>query len=196
MKKTLLTLSLVVVAAAAFAQGKVSLANDTLSPITLAAAGGCYAADTALAGMAVPTTGALPSGKILTVGLYGGTTAGSLTLQGKVDLNPAGGTGYDAGTLTPTKIVLTGIPGGATAFFQVKVWENTFANYDAATSGYLGVGNPFTMTPGASIAYPNTYNGGATTWSATPIVVTVPEPSTMALAGLGAAALLIFRRRK
>lgn len=195
MKKTLITLSLVVATTAAFAQGKVNLANDVNSPITLDIAAKVMAADAGVAGAAVATTGPLPSGISLKVGLYSisGTT---YTLQGSTVINPTGGTGYDAGTISPTKIVLTGVPGGTAANFQVKIWDNAFASPELSTT-YYGENTVFSMVPGMSIAYPNTYNGGSTTWKAGPIVVSVvPEPSTMALAGLGAAALLIFRRRK
>ncbi|SPE57251.1 hypothetical protein SBV1_270050 [Verrucomicrobia bacterium] len=54
-----------------------------------------------------------------------------------------------------------------------------------------------------SIAFPGIINEGGSTWAAvgdeSPLyvpVVLVPEPSTLALAGLGAAASCISRRRK
>jgi hypothetical protein len=40
------------------------------------------------------------------------------------------------------------------------------------------------------------WNNGTVNMWVDNLVVTVPEPSTLVLAGLGSAALLIFRRRK
>jgi hypothetical protein len=54
------------------------------------------------------------------------------------------------------------------------------------------------MNPGSGLAYVGSAPASAnSTWVSAPITMAlVPEPSTFALAGLGAAALMIFRRRK
>jgi hypothetical protein len=201
MKKTLVTLALVAVSVAAFAQGKVTIQNDPASAFTLGSAGQIAAADASLAGQAIPTTGALPSGAFLEVGLYAGTSASTMALVNVlIPLNTAAGTGLAAGTFTPTHAILP-FEGGTVGFYQLKAWDQSFANYDAAKAAgkYAGEGSIFNMTAGLStkLPYPGINNGGGTTWTAAPITVSlIPEPSTFALAGLGAAALLIFRRRK
>jgi len=216
MKKTLLTLALVAATAAAFAQGKIKVQNDSTSLITLSDSGHVLAADQGIAGQAVPTSSPLPSGKVLAVGLYAGTSSSSLSLAAlssgspatanPFNLNPvAGGSGVP-GTEVGQSYQLSAFGGGATIFAQIRVWDNSFANYDLALAGggYAGQNNPFQITLGASLAYPGVNNGGGTTWAAvgnnSPLVVSVPgsitpEPGTMALAGLGAAAMMVFRRR-
>jgi len=216
MKKTVLTLALVAASMAAFAQGKVKVVNDGASAFTLSDINHVLAADAALAGQPIPTTGPLPSGKVLEVGLYYGATAGSLSLA-TIDptspnsnpsmLNPLGGGSGVPGVMNGASIKITGpsgVPAGTT-FFQVKIWDSAFSSYEAeqAAGGadYLGQSAVFSMTPGPSITYPSVLNGGSSTWAAVgneaPILVgVVPEPATFALAGLGAAAMLIFRRRK
>jgi hypothetical protein len=210
MKKTLLTVALVTASLAAFAQGKVALQLDSGSAIALGTGGHYLAPDAALSGMAVPTTGPLPSGVVLDVGLYAGTSASSLTLcTGIAVLNPTGGTGNLPGVIP---IVHENLPfaGGSMDYFQVVVWDGAYTSpaAAAAANSYDGVDNVFTMTPGTGIAYTVILGGGGTTWAAVGDETTgagsaldshwitpTPEPTTFALAGLGAAALVIFRRR-
>lgn len=217
MKKTLLTLALVAASAAAFAQGKIKLANDGGSAITLSA-NNVMAADAGVAGQPIVTSGpALPSGIRLSVGLYIGTSSSSLSLASVLGtspnttspttLNPASGGSGVAGVINSQSYQINGI-GSGTVFCQVKVWDSAFATYEAEVAAhpsgddYLGANNIFTITLGTSISYPSVVNGGGSTWAAvgneSPLIVSaiVPEPGTIALAGLGAAAMLIFRRRK
>jgi hypothetical protein len=215
MKKLLLTSALLAVCAGAFAQGKVNLINDGASLITLTTVSGqAAAADQSLLGQAVGNLTPLPSGQILMAGLYGGTSQGSLFLYSTFTMNLS--SPGSAGVIGPLHIVLSanaatgaplinGIPAGTaigagTPWFQIRVWNSTFASYEAAAAAgtsYLGQGAAFQMNPGSSIAYINTSPSANSTWTDSPIVVAmVPEPSTFALAGLGAAAMLIIRRRK
>jgi hypothetical protein len=214
MKKTLLTLALVGATAAAFGQGRVAMVLDGGSAITLSALPGYYLpADAAFAGMQVPTSGPLPSGSILMVGLYCGTSSTSLALQYAEALNPAGGTGQPPGVILAHNVQLaSGLPGAVAAyFFQLRIWSGAYSSYEAASTAiaggameYAGENNLFTMTPGTFIYNAITTQGG-TTWAAvgnestTAFNLTaynVPEPATFALFGLGAASLLILRRRK
>lgn len=89
----------------------------------------------------------------------------------------------------------------AAATLQMRVWDNTggVTSYDAAVARGYGYGksslfnvsgiggdlNPPPLLDGLR-SFNITGQGG----------VIIPEPSSFALAGLGAAALLIFRRRK
>jgi len=86
---------------------------------------------------------------------------------------------------------------GATAWFAVEAWQNSFASYAAAVAGggIYGQSSIFSLATGgagspASPATALTAPGGFTGFT-----MTVPEPSTIALGLLGGAALL-FRRRK
>jgi len=129
MKKTLLTLALVGATAAAFAQGKVSLQMDLA--IQFGPASGMLALDSALAGQIIPNNGnTLPSHIVMVVGLYGGTSSSSLSLQGTAVLNPLGGNGTPDGYFPITHIVTT-LPAGALGYFQVKIWDSTYATYEA-----------------------------------------------------------------
>jgi len=111
-------------------------------------------------------------------------------------------------------VSLSGIPANVAAYFQVQVRDSLFASADLAMEGksYFGKSAIFTVVPnpgptGNSIINKSapalstwangTYNLGASGWGSIEVgTLPIPEPSTFALAGLGAAAMLIFRRRK
>jgi len=197
MKKVLLTLALVAVTAASFAQGKINMVNDAAHLVQFGSAGVLKGADAALAGTAA-TSAATPSGATLLVDLWGGTTAGSMTLQQTTTL----GIGPSAGFFGPRTFTSANLPGAAQAFMQVKVREVGFTTAELAQTGggYYGFSPVFTFNPSSTIAFNSIVVAGGTalsTWAAGPINVSVvPEPSSIALAGIGAASLLIFRRKK
>ncbi|MGN6555010.1 MAG: PEP-CTERM sorting domain-containing protein [Verrucomicrobiota bacterium] len=110
--------------------------------------------------------------------------------------NGAGDPGVDgAGLFAAGEITLdTGFAAGSTLNYQVRVWRNSGlgSGTSFATSQWQGVGGVYQAVLGG---------GTVPTASTTPEVITisaapVPEPTTFALAGLGAAAMFIFRRRK
>jgi len=196
MKKTLLTVALVAATVAAFAQGKIQVQNDGSRLVTITVAGPGDPLGPVSPASTLPGTGVS-----LVLGLYAGTASTALSLVSTYPVNPDAGS-VVAGQIASSHCVLP-FAGGSPDFFEVKVWESAYASYEAQVAvaglaGYLSQGQSvFTMTPGTSIAYPGINNGGGTTWAAAPInVAFTPEPSTFALAGLGAAALMIFRRRK
>lgn len=110
--------------------------------------------------------------------------------------------------------VLTGTTGGSAALLALVAWDGTYANLGAAILGHANVGimtfqNP-TDNPGpaypdltgwdglpqtaAAAAYSNT---AANTYGGSDLILSpVPEPSTIALAGLAGLSLLAIRRRK
>lgn len=203
MKKTLLTLALAVVSVAAFAQGKVSMVNDgtRLVYFTSTAAG-----DGALQNQAATAT--LPSGRSLIIDLYGGATAGSMVLQSSTTLSAAIPGGFG-----PINFVSPNMAGGVVGFWQIQVREAAFATeaLSGAAGGYAGHSAIFQGRAGSSLAFFAINNALAnnfqSTWAAGSVdlgggnfgaipIGIVPEPSSMALAGLGAASLLLFRRRK
>lgn len=174
LKKSATILLLATATSAAYAQGKVSLQNDGGSPITLSS-WNVRGADMPVAGQPVATTGPLPSGIVLSVGLYAGTSSTALSLVSSEILNPVGGTGNAPGTI-PIRHIMLPFPGGFMAYFQVRVWDSAYANYDQALGwSYTGENNIFTMTPGTSIAYPSITTGGGSSWTAvgneTPLIV-------------------------
>ncbi len=216
MKQALLALAFLSLPLIASAQGKITIRNDDTRLVEfISSPAAVKPADASLAGQPVPTTGALPSGVYLVFGLYAGTSASTMslvtgvpagqTLPAVVPINTAAGTGLPGGWITPTHAILP-FEGGTLAVMQVRIWESPWPSFEAAlasmssyaTAGYLGESPIFTMTPGLStrLTYPGINNGGGSTWSGPVLIGFVPEPSTFALAGLGAAAMLIFRRRK
>jgi hypothetical protein len=91
---------------------------------------------------------------------------------------------------------LTGSTPGSVIEIVAVAWNSAFATPQAASAGgsFLGYSGLFNYTTGAdSGAAVSTFAlSGMTAFGVSP----VPEPATFALAGLGAAAMLIFRRRK
>jgi hypothetical protein len=92
-----------------------------------------------------------------------------------------------------------------TGSFEVQGWSGSFASYAAAIAGgtYVGQTPSFTSAEGNGTITPaqtpvglTGTHPGAGQWTGNLVLVPVPEPSTIALGGLGAAALLLFRRRK
>lgn len=195
MKKILIALSLAAVTVTGFAQGKIGLQNPATAPVTLSATD-YLPADAALKGLAVGNSVPLASGKTLAIGLYAGTASGSLSYyvgnSGTALLNNAVGT---AGLVSLQSIQFVNplILGNAAAFGQIKVWDSSYASYEAT---------PIDAYKGASVVFPFTvktsYQSIAGSVPAGPIVVsaTVPEPTVAAIAGLGLASMLIFRRKK
>jgi len=83
------------------------------------------------------------------------------------------------------------VPGyGTTGLVTIEIIAYSGADY--ASSAYRGHSAAYTITPATGSAFGTTTGTGMNQFG----VFAVPEPSTFALAGLGAAALLAFRRKK
>lgn len=177
MKKTLVTmLAAVAVAVSSYGQGTVNFVNGSTSLVTIE---GVSAASSAGA-------------KIQLLWAPAGTT--------DINLFTAFGTLINVGSPTPGRFAggIQTIPtpqAGGTAAVVLR----GFVGADYATASVRGstailtfaaTGNPLTTPAGSPAAL--TTDGGFTGLNLT----AVPEPTSMALAGLGAASLLIFRRRK
>lgn len=107
-----------------------------------------------------------------------------------------------AGYVDPVLATLTGVAKDApNGTFQVVAWDNSSHQYPTWAAAQTAW-NSGLIAAGKSTAFNLTAIGGD--FNTPPYLVGfqgfniyfVPEPSTLALAGLGAAALLIFRRRK
>lgn len=138
--------------------------------------------------------GTLLSGANFVAQLYYGASAGSLVpiTDAASPFRTGTGAGYwNAGT--DSTRVLPGISPGSTVFLQVRVWNTSIAaTYDAVrlTGSNYGDSNTFpAVAGGGSPPTAPAALGGLQQFAL------VPEPSTIALGILGAAALL-FRRRK
>lgn len=184
MKKLIATtLATSLVGLAAFGQGAINFANFVGAPANINQP--FLESDGVTK---VPTAG-------YQVSLLVGTSATSLSLVDTVGLAAPGYIGSKTETLA-------GIAAGTPIFYAVEIWNtaagSTFALAKAA--GQAGTANAYGefVSPTASAtptAAPNP-PGPLTGLGSISLNSGVPEPSTFALAGLGAAALLIFRRRK
>ena len=200
MKKTLLTLVVVAFGVSSFAQGTLNILN-TLGTSFRAQVYGPQVADpgASLHGQSpagVPPgstayTGPLLAGTGFSFAVYAGpsgTPEGSLALLITVPFR----TGGAAGLISPLPdFIVPGVPTGQAATLQVRAWDNS-------TGGTFALAT----VRGASELFQSGLLGGGINFSPDMVgwtsfnIAAVPEPSTFVLAGLGAAALLIFRRRK
>jgi len=102
-------------------------------------------------------------------------------------------TGISLGTFNGGTVGIDGTAAGQVVKMYVVGWASADGVGGLGSSIAVGWSNPFLMTLGSSgTPGPNLPTAGMTAFGVSP----VPEPSTFALAGLGAAAMLIFRRRK
>ena len=125
-----------------------------------------------------------------TNGVIAGSVAGNNT-SGGVQVNMVNGTAF--------KVELVGWSASLGTDITTVLGEYSSGSWNA--NGYFGYTTVGTMTPAAAAGggdpslFSTTWaNNTMTLWSVAP--VGVPEPSTMALAALGGASLLLFRRRK
>lgn len=171
---------------AAFAQGTVNFVN-------LNAGAGLNAPVYASDGT-TKLSGTSFMAELLASSSQGGTyssvaTAGFLT---------GGGAGFFSGGVQ----TINGIAGGATAWLQLRFWNTANGSTFAAAQG-SGANNAWGQSATFSVVLGNPAASPPTTPAALSGLQgqslklnAVPEPSSLALAGLGAAALLVFRRRK
>jgi len=135
------------------------------------------------------------SGAGFTAELLAGASAGSLATVASTGFLSGAGAGYfSGGTVT-----LASIAPGATGFFQVRIFSASSGSFAAAQAANLAntwaASSVFSVVTGGAGTPPSTPSALAGLTSLT-LNSGVPEPSSLALAGLGAAALLVFRRRK
>jgi hypothetical protein len=224
MKKLLLSAALSMATVAGFAQGTMIFYN--YSPNVFVApifAPDPAASTVSLHGQSASgfTTAIVPAGTVVYNGsaLQGtGYTLQVWTGDKSADLAPvyttsfrtASGNKLPAGLVSgSTSVAFAGVLGGSQGVYEVRVWDNkggtlnTWADAQTAyTAGTIALGSSGVVT---SQALGGTDAGGglhpvspaSTDWTSFNIAyAAVPEPGTLALLGLGAAGMLIFRRRK
>jgi hypothetical protein len=209
MKKTLLTVIGTVLAVSAMAQGTLNFGNSTSgvfrNPIYDFNPAAPGVSQTGQSAVGLPTGGTVYGGALLqganyVAALYAGpagvTDASLLTFVTSGTFRTATGNVLPGGLINAIfDVPIQGVAAGGVATLEVRVWDirtgSSFAN--AATSGRSGLfqSQPLGgIGPAGPVLTPD-----MTGWSSFSLA-TVPEPSSFALAGLGAAALMIFRRRK
>lgn len=216
MKKLLLTIAAVITASTAFGQGEVIFNNR----LPFADAGIWLDPGQTTRYVSAQEFTATPSGNRATVyGAAPGATSGAaytaqlLLVSGNGDLVPLGTTDFRTGAaggyfLNAKSIAVPGVPAGSSATFRIRVWETAAGSYDAAEIGFFrGESNDVTVgalggtppsgpaVPTPFLADPNNALDPTRNLQAFGLVM-IPEPSTIALGVLGAAALMLRRRRK
>jgi hypothetical protein len=203
MKKLLSFGLMLTTALSALAQAKVQFKNDSQHYFVL---GETHPLDAGLGGGgssgsvgAIPAS-PLPSGYTLIAALYGGFSSDNLSLQGQSVLSGGGWAG--PGLMTPQNLILSTMPAnGVTSYWQVVVADyiGTNLSQTEALTHYFGSSPEFTLVmSGGTITYPSILPGGVweSTWAPGNVVINyIPEPTALALMGLGVGSLLISRRK-
>jgi len=208
MKKVLLTLSVVALAASVFAQGTVTF-NNRITGVLIThvyLGGGSQLSGQGNTDFPVGATDwagfTSLSGAGYTAALLAGP-AGSLE-GALVQATPTTTfrTGTGAGFISPVTATLGNVAkDAASAVLQMVAWDNKGGTITTWTDA-LAAWQAGTIALGRSALINVASIGGDLNTPPNMVglqsfnIYLVPEPTTMALAGLGAAALLIFRRRR
>lgn len=127
--------------------------------------------------------------------LFGGPVGGALTSLKTLAQASAAGITVDAGRISDpsgSPVAVPGVALGGTAELRLLLWQGsspTFAGAAGQRTADSGLFSNPTGGNGSPPALPASLSGLPV------MVLQVPEPSTLALAGLGVAALLAYRRR-
>ena len=209
MKKTLLTLALAAATISVMAQGTVNFTtvSGTLlrAPVYGPEVGtpGLSKLGNTTAGIPAGTqtySGALLIGSGYTAQLWAAAGAGQAegSLVAALGATTSFRTGSAAGFVANITGVLTGVPLDApSATIQLRVWDNvggTITSWGQALTAGAAAGKSSLFDVASIGGNLNTppFLTGLQSFN----IYAVPEPGTFVLAGLAAASLLIFRRRK
>jgi len=178
MKRAIIALAAILTAVATYAQATIQLQNFD-DPAGVKRTDGKNAAD----GVAISVQAYLVNADSSLTAL----TPATSFLTGAAN---AGVEGY----IDPVVITIPGVAASSPVNLQVKAWQTSAGSYAAASGGlnlWFGQSATFNNKTGGDVAPPEDtifrLDG--------PLKFNVPEPTTLALGALGAAALL-FRRRK
>jgi hypothetical protein len=190
MKKLAAVLCLSTLTTGAFAQGLINFFN---SPTTLISVG--YPGNL----VALPANNPGTYYFALLTAPFGSSTFSFANVYGT---NQSAAGRFTGGT----GVAIAGWGAGVTMDYKIAGWSKDLgATFNASwltappATGFFGLSGIGTGAAGGSTAtgtLPNFNLFGGSGLQAGFSLVSVPEPTSMALAGLGAAALLIFRRRK
>jgi len=198
--KILTTLATMGFALGAFAQGSLILDNNQAAH-GITTSGGFY---TGSAGLQVWYLNGSSYSLASLNGLSADAAYAKLTTDGFTLATTFTGATIGTGGFALGNLQIPGItPAGSTATLAIAAWQGSGATFGSGNHGVLSFYQPLVdytaqppPVPGdltAALSGPGTPGGFNTTDLA---LTAVPEPSSFALAGLGAAAMLIFRRRK
>jgi len=206
MKKLILTAALVsATALSGFSQGQINFQNALTSQLWY---NSTVAPGVKVTSGTIASTGVGTSTGVIDVGLFWSTVA--FTDAAQATLASTATIGATAGTISGGTVVLP-VAGGSTVFVQVFAWDSTYANPDAAMAAgaFFGASSagvtPTYGTVGAaeqvvnltvSPAPANVIFGTGAGQFGRLVLLQGPEPTTIAIGGLGAAALLMLRRKK
>jgi len=204
MKKTLVTITVALLTVSSFAQGTVNILNNLSgtfrAPIYAPEPGNnaTSLSGNSATGLPVGSTvygGPLLAGTGFTFAVFYGPAAvvdpTALTLLTTAPFRTGGAAGLITSQLA---FVVPGSVEGGTVKMQVRAWDNkngTITSWSDPLNDTKGSSAMFSQALGGGVLLPTDMTG----WNSFNIY-SVPEPSTFVLAGLGAASLLIFRRRK
>jgi len=211
MKKLILTAACTVMAAVSgYSQGTIAFQNTAFTQFYFNSTANTANKVTSGTIASQAPAGSTSTG-VIDVGLYWSTAAFTDAAQGAlIDTVTFGST---AGTILGATVPVNTAAYGASGFVQVFAWDSSYATPDAAlaagayfgassagqvntTYGAVGAAQAIVLgqaspAPGAPI-----FGTSGALFPRTILLQNVPEPTTLALGGLGAAALLMFRRRK
>jgi len=127
--------------------------------------------------------------------LLNGATATATTALGSVQPG-AGDISHSGGDIFDPTLNTYIVPAG-TSWAQVEAWTGDFSTYAAAQQGGAAVGTslPFQILPAPAAGSPAVDISNIENVGDGSIALVVPEPSTLAMAGVGLASMLIFRRK-
>jgi len=196
MKKLLITGALLGAVTAALAQGTVQFSNNALARLSVTSGG---------TSAQIPLTASYNFG--LFFGIGQSTSLQFLSTQ--LGVNSSSSLGIIANPAdrksSMTAIQLPGTVAGQTdVWIQIRGWESSYgsdwaaAKLEGSVYGESLIRNVGALGPSTGPGLNIWQSAAGTSQSAINAfaLTVVPEPTTMALAGLGIASLLIFRRRK